>query len=54
MGSWLRKRWCIHAVSPALVAAAEDMADRDTEPYHPTRPVGRFDEPAAASGRRLQ
>jgi hypothetical protein len=40
----LRQRWCIPAVSPAFVAAMEDVLDLYAAPYDPRRPVVGFDE----------
>jgi transposase len=41
---WLQEHWCIPEVSPAVVAAMEDVLDLYAEPYDPDRPVGGFDE----------
>src|SRR5206468_7875297 len=41
---WLRERWCIPEVSPAFVAAMEDVLDLYAEPFDPDRPVVGFDE----------
>ena len=41
---WLQEQWCIPEVSPAYVAAMEDVLDLYAEPYDPTRPVVCFDE----------
>jgi Homeodomain-like domain len=40
----LREHWCIPEVSPAFVAAMEDVLDLYAEPYDPERPVIGFDE----------
>jgi len=41
---WLQEHWCIPEVSPAFVAAMEDVLDLYAEPYDPDRPVVGFDE----------
>jgi DDE superfamily endonuclease len=41
---WLQEHWCIPEVSPAFVAAMEDVLDLYAEPYDPGRPVVGFDE----------
>ncbi|HEX8968758.1 MAG TPA: IS630 family transposase [Chloroflexota bacterium] len=41
---WLQEHWCIPEVSPAFVAAMEDVLDLYAEPYDPRRPVVGFDE----------
>ncbi len=44
LAPWLRQRWCIPEVSPAFVAAMEDVLDLYAEPYDPAYPVAGFDE----------
>src|SRR5919204_5196741 len=41
---WLQEHWCIPDVSPAFVAAMEDVLDLYAEPYDPDRLVVGFDE----------
>jgi hypothetical protein len=41
---WLKKQWCIPAVSTEFVAAMEDVLEVYAEPYDPNRPKVNFDE----------
>lgn len=41
---WLKKPWCIPAVTGAFVAAMADVLALYAEPYDPTRPTVCFDE----------
>src|SRR5919106_1686308 len=41
---WLQEHWCIPDVSPAFVAAMEDVLDLYAERYDARRPVVGFDE----------